>query len=184
MKSTKFIVADADKCIGCKICEVACHAAHDNLNYTVGAQYSAITPRLHVMQVNGKYVPVQCRQCEDAPCANACAIGAITEVAGKIIINEKTCIGCKACLVACPFGAIDLRPQIHNGEVVTQPRLKTLQDADENKSVLVAYKCDLCAENETQACVAACPENALRVYNALDDSKAKALQSALALHAI
>lgn len=184
MTSTKFIVADANKCIGCKICEVACHAAHDNLNYTVGAQNSAIAPRLHVMQINGKSVPVQCRHCEDAPCANACAIGAITEQDGKIMINEATCIGCKACLVACPFGAIDLRPQIMNGQIVAQPRLRMADEMEDNKSVLVAYKCDLCADRETQACVAECPEKALRLYDAAEDSKAKALQSALALNAI
>lgn len=184
INSTKFVIADANKCIGCKICEVACHAAHDQVNYTVGAQQSPIIPRLHVLQANGKSAPVQCRHCEDAPCANVCAVNAISEQDGKILINEKTCIGCKACVIACPFGAIDLLPQYVNGQHVMQANLRLTPHAEETKYNITAYKCDLCDGKETQACIEACPENALRLFDYQQESKARSYQAAFALHTL
>ena len=88
-------------------------------------------------------------------------------------VNEEKCIGCKTCLLACPFGAIDLLPQYEDGKEVEQVIL------DENKKI--AYTCDLCKDNEKIACISACPQEALKLVTPIDDKKAKNRQAALSL---
>ena len=67
-----FILANSEKCVGCKTCEIACALAHLERNPgTAGAADGAFMPRLYVMRTPEVTVPVQCRHCEDAPCANA-----------------------------------------------------------------------------------------------------------------
>lgn len=183
-KSTKFVVADPKKCIGCKICEVACFAAHSTVQPTVGNLQTQIIPRLHVIQGANFVAPVQCRHCEDAPCANVCAIGAIKEINGVIVVDEKACIGCKACVIACPFGAIDLIPQFIDGNEILQASLRKITEPNQNKANYTAYKCDLCIERSSQACIDACPEDALRLYDFEQETKDRALQSAMALHTL
>ncbi len=59
-----------------------------------------------------------CRQCEDAPCANVCPNGAISRDKGFVHVMQERCIGCKTCVVACPYGAMEVvvRPVIrHSG---------------------------------------------------------------------
>lgn len=57
-----------------------------------------------------------CRQCEDAPCANVCPNGAISRDKGFVHVMQERCIGCKTCVVACPYGAMEVvvRPVIRN----------------------------------------------------------------------
>ncbi len=183
-KINAFVVADSKKCIGCKACEVACYVAHndkENLTVTAGNIEMPIIARLHVVD-NGSYkVPVQCRQCEDAPCANVCPIGAITEQGDKIIIDENKCIGCKTCAVACPFGAIDILPRYENGEKLFTKIKKSGEVKEAYKAVSTAYKCDLCNGSDKPACVDACPKNALKVFHAESERKERNIASVLSL---
>ena len=99
-------------------------------------------PRLKVMLNEKESAPQLCHQCEDAPCANVCPTGAIHRAAGAWLVEQARCIGCKSCMVACPFGAMQVR--------VVEDRVQAL-------------KCDLCAHREGgPACVEACPTHALR----------------------
>lgn len=161
-----FVVADPNKCIGCKVCEVACSVAHgDKEVRTVGMIDTPLIPKLYLVKTATVTMPVQCRHCEDAPCAQVCPVSAITQIDGKIIISEKKCVGCKTCLMACPFGAIDLVPVYENGETVNQSGLKVeTENGLVEKDMVVASKCDLCAGRaDGPACVAACPEKALEI---------------------
>ena len=63
-------------------------------------------PRLHVTRTPQGIMPIQCRHCEDAMCALVCPVRAITHTANSIQINERLCIGCKMCALACPYGNI------------------------------------------------------------------------------
>lgn len=160
-----FLVANPDQCIGCRTCEIACalaHAAKDAL--TAGTLDRDFNPRLKVVKVAAVTVPVQCRQCEDAPCANVCPTGAIVNKNHSIQVNSEACIGCKSCLLACPFGAMELAPQVVQGEAVLQDGLKVADAAGGHpKEKLVAFKCDLCRDRpEGPACAGVCPTKAFK----------------------
>ncbi len=187
MKTTlnSFVVANPNKCIGCKACEVACFAAHNksnNVGATIGTVTTPIIPRLYTVKTDNFTVPVQCRQCEDAPCANSCIVGAIKQEGNSIIIDEKACVGCKSCLLACPFGAIDLLPQYNNGQEVFQINLKEESKYGlDYKEKIIAYKCDLCKESGEQACINACPKNALTLITPMQEKKHRNKQAATGL---
>ncbi|MBC2582331.1 4Fe-4S dicluster domain-containing protein [Clostridium sp. DJ247] len=179
-----FVVADPSKCIGCRTCEVACVVAHSDKNiFTSNSNDIEFNPRLSVVKTAEVSAPIQCRHCEDAPCANSCPNGSIVNKDGVVYIEQSTCVGCKTCLIACPLGAIELVSQYNDGEKVLQSGLKV---ADCNKlqakERIVANKCDLCIDRENgAACIEICPTNALRMieYNEINESiKAKRKQSA------
>ncbi|MDN4571469.1 4Fe-4S dicluster domain-containing protein [Enterobacter hormaechei] len=133
----QFILADPEKCIGCRTCEVACMMSHQS-----SATPVAFTSRIRVVKGGTFTTAVGCHQYEDAPCANVCPTGAIHHAAGAWLVKQSRCIGCKSCMVACPFGAMQVR--------VVEDRVQAL-------------KCDLCAHRESgPACVEACPTHALR----------------------
>ena len=70
MKQHKFVIADAKRCIGCATCMAACFKSA----YERGKLSKA---RLSVLRQAGGVMPVQCRQCDDGPCANVCPTGAL-----------------------------------------------------------------------------------------------------------
>ena len=176
-----FVLADPNKCIGCKVCEVACAVAHKSEEIkTVGNMDIPVMPRLYLVKTADVTMPIQCHHCEDAPCANICPVSAITQVDNKIIINEDSCIGCKTCMIACPFGAIELATMYKEGKPVLQ-KLLTLDSEEEliYKQSVVASKCDLCIDRSNgPACIEACPCQALSHVDVKLEKKRRNAQTA------
>ena len=138
-------------------------------------------PRLHTVAASPG-MHIQCRHCEDAPCAEVCPVAAITHGESSIDLNEGTCIGCKMCALACPFGAIEAHGsstesqqlQHHRGEVPATASLISLLDWSIGVRT-VAVKCDLCRfRAEGPRCVEVCPTQALRVVDSKSLAEAAA----------
>ena len=149
-----FVIANPDKCIGCRTCMIACVVAHngEELFYKNHSDIN-FNPKLEVIKTDTVSAPIQCKHCEDAPCAKACPNDAIERLDNSILVNQSKCIGCKTCMIACPFGAIDISPL---GEI---PDDKLLF-----KEYMVANKCDLCRGVEDgPACVKVCPTKAFKI---------------------
>lgn len=153
-----FVHAEADRCIGCRTCEVACAIAHAG-EQTSALQADNFFPRLRVVKTPSISVPVICHQCENAPCVTACPNFALVRSHSQgIQVIQSLCIGCKGCVVACPFGAID---------VVAVPLLTAApQDTTHNSE---AHKCDLCGDRSNgPACIEVCPTDALQLISQAD----------------
>lgn len=143
------IVTDQDRCISCKACEVHCKVAN---NVPVGARLG-----MHIASgphdVDGRpdirtmFMP--CFQCDEPWCVPVCPTGAIAkrESDGIVAIDADTCVGCKACITACPWRVPQWNP-------VTEK----------------AVKCDLCRDRLDAglrpACVTACTTHALELVSA------------------
>ncbi|MDA4825369.1 4Fe-4S dicluster domain-containing protein, partial [Enterobacter kobei] len=88
--------------MGCRACEVACVMAHNGEQHALSERH--FHPRITVLTSGLRKSPVTCHHCENAPCAQSCPNGAITQHSDSVQVNQQKCIGCKACVVACPFG--------------------------------------------------------------------------------
>jgi Fe-S-cluster-containing dehydrogenase component len=172
------MVIDLRKCRqrpGCEVCMKACKAAHnipdipdprhavkwiwnDELFAAVfPAQQNEYTRRNY----SGSPLPVLCNHCDDPPCVRVCPTGATwkREDDGIVMMDWHRCIGCKYCMMACPFEArsfnfVDPRPFIAH----INPEFPT-------RTVGLVEKCNFCeergAKGKLPACVDACPEKAM-----------------------
>ena len=149
---SKIIVVDEDRCLGCKQCMIECAMVHSDAESLIETIRSGkLQSRVHVESAGQFGVPLQCRHCEDAPCLEICPTNAIhrDDDTEPVLIEKDKCIGCKFCLMVCPFGVISLE---RSGKAV--------------------IKCDMCIERtqkgEQPACVTGCPTKALQLVE-LDD---------------
>ncbi|MGC9360837.1 MAG: 4Fe-4S dicluster domain-containing protein [Anaerolineae bacterium] len=138
------IVIHEEYCIGCRLCEVHCLVAHSSSRDIIKAyrdERNTIMPRVIVEESGPLSFAMQCRQCQDPRCLEACPSGAIQRApgSGTITLDESRCVGCWMCIMVCPVGAVQ-------------------QSLTEHK---VASKCDLCQDLGEPACVAHCPNEAL-----------------------
>ena len=126
------LVFSADKCSGCRYCELACCFKHKGGYGRVGSLIRIVTDDWQLVNT-----AMFCHHCKKPVCVDLCPTNAIVRDAstGKVTIDAANCIGCGACL-ACPLGGI-------------------LIDADSG----MAQVCDLCGG--TPACVEYCPRGAL-----------------------
>ncbi len=99
----KMLYIDYEKCTGCRLCELVCAVSHDGIS-------NPARSRIRVMkwEAEGLYIPMTCQQCQDAPCLNVCPVKAISqdEEMGRVTVDYDVCIGCRACVSVCPFGAM------------------------------------------------------------------------------
>jgi len=171
---------DSTVCIGCKACEVACKEWNgvpaDGFHWT-GQSYDNTAALGHSTWRHVKFVERErdglpswdfssdvCKHCEHAGCLEACPTGSIVRTEfGGVFVQPDICNGCGYCVVSCPFGVIDRRP-------------------DDGR----AFKCTFCYDRQKAglqpACATACPTESIQ-FGDLDELRARAEQRAATLRA-
>jgi formate dehydrogenase iron-sulfur subunit len=156
------VLIDTTVCIGCRRCEFACKKAHNipagnEQDYNDRSVFDtlrrpsddALTVVNEFKNEDGKQpvnAKVQCMHCDHPACVSACIVGAFSKQEnGAVIWDTNKCIGCRYCLVACPF-----QVPAFEYEKAIEPRI---------------MKCDFCFERTSQgklpACVEICPMEVL-----------------------
>lgn len=93
------------ECVGCYTCRVSCQR-QNSLNHKEDFIKFTETETGTYPDVSTEVVPTQCMQCDDAPCAKACPTGATyIKDDGIVRVDQDKCIGCKYCMVVCPYNA-------------------------------------------------------------------------------
>lgn len=147
---TRALLYDATLCIGCLQCEEAC-ATQNKLRYDEGVAKEQRTSDhkytyVAKLTVRGeeKYMRRMCMQCADPTCASVCPVGALVKTKnGPVTYDAGKCMGCRYCMVACPFG---------------MPKYEW------SKAIPRVQKCIMCPERlaagKPTACAEACPTGA------------------------
>lgn len=126
------LLINPERCTGCGSCELACSFNHEG-------EFRPAAARISVLRFEaGIAVPLTCLQCDEPSCLKVCKSGAIScdEATGVVTVDGDKCIGCRMCVIACPFGNINYSTKAKQ-----------------------AIKCDHCA-GEPQ-CVLFCSEKAI-----------------------
>lgn len=156
------VLVDTTVCIGCRRCEYACKKAHDiepgkEAEYNDRSVFEEFRrPSVDALTVVNEFkqdqqqlpvnVKAQCMHCDHPACVSACIVGAFSKQEnGSVIWDTDKCIGCRYCMVACPY-----QVPAFEFEKAIEPRI---------------LKCDFCHERTTKgklpACVGICPVEAL-----------------------
>ncbi len=144
---------DQSRCIGCHACTTACKSENE-VPVGVTRTYVKSVDVGVFPQVRRAFQVTRCNQCEDAPCVAACPTQAMFRREDGIVDFDKgVCIGCKACMAACPYDAIFINPEDHSAE----------------KCNLCAHRLDIGLE---PACVTVCPTEAILVGDLNDPASA------------
>jgi len=147
------IVVEHENCVGCRTCEAVCSLSHEG-------EIGPLRSRIGVVkwEALGLAVPMNCRQCDDAPCAAVCPVKAISrdENLNRVMVEYSKCIGCRTCVTVCPFGGMSF--DLMDGRVI---------------------KCDLC--DGDPLCVRFCAYGALRYIDAVEMNSRNRRRAALRL---
>ncbi len=135
-------IIDHRRCIGCHACTVACKSENEVPvgNFRTWVKYTEIGS---FPQIRRHFAVLRCNQCTSAPCITICPVNALSKRKDGIVdLDKDACIGCKACMQACPYDAIYL-----------------------NEDTGGAEKCHFCAhrveQNLKPACEVVCPTEAI-----------------------
>jgi Fe-S-cluster-containing dehydrogenase component len=154
------VLVDTSKCVGCRACEVACAEANQLAGLTQLADDTVFDrPRSTQPEVftvvnrarpgtpgDPRFAKQQCMHCLEPACATACPVRALEKTrSGPVVYHPDRCLGCRYCMVACPFEV----PKYEYSSNL--PRVR---------------KCTFCAERQARglepACTSVCPSGALQ----------------------
>jgi Fe-S-cluster-containing dehydrogenase component/formate-dependent nitrite reductase membrane component NrfD len=137
-------VLDHTRCIGCHACSTACKS-ENQVPLSVNRTYVKYVDVGRFPEARRAFQVTRCNQCASPPCVVACPTAAMHQRGDGIVDFDKSvCIGCKACIAACPYDAIFMNPEDHSAE----------------KCNFCAHRIDIGLE---PACVVVCPTEAILV---------------------
>ncbi|HZK71810.1 MAG TPA: 4Fe-4S dicluster domain-containing protein [Clostridia bacterium] len=104
MNENRIVWLNHDKCSGCSMCELVCSYSKMGIFNPEDSRISTIE-----RDMEGS-VQIICRNCEEAPCIDACPAGALYRRIEDhfVVLNETKCVGCNMCVMLCPFNAIGI----------------------------------------------------------------------------
>ena len=142
----KTFVIDLDRCSGCQSCELACKFENSIPLGEYWLKVVTMGPYGTFPKVQMYWLPAQCQQCENPSCVHVCPTGAsYVDEDGVVLVDKEKCIGCKYCMMACPYG------------------VRSWNEAEK-----VVEKCTTCAHLDEPPCVTTCP-GACRFFGDIDD---------------
>ena len=104
---------DHRKCIGCHACSVACKEEHQ-VALGVYRTWVKYVEKGSFPNTQRNFTVLRCNHCEDAPCRTICPFTALYKADNGIVdFDSEVCIGCKACMQACPYDALYIDPDSH-----------------------------------------------------------------------
>ena len=144
---------DSDSCIGCHACTVACKSEHD-VPLGVNRTWVKYIETGSFPNVARQFSVMRCNQCDDAPCMTICPTSALFRADNGVVdFEDDNCIGCKACMNACPYDALYINPETNT-----------------------ANKCNFCNHRVEvglePSCQVVCPTEAI-IMGDLDDPTSK-----------
>jgi Fe-S-cluster-containing dehydrogenase component/formate-dependent nitrite reductase membrane component NrfD len=150
-------VIDNRRCIGCHACSTACKS-ENQVPLGVYRTWVKTTETGTYPDTRRHFQVTRCNHCANPPCVRICPTGAMYQRADGIVeFDNDSCIGCKACMQACPYDAIYIDPETHT-----------------------AAKCHYCSHRTDiglePACVVVCPEHAI-IAGDMDDPASEISQA-------
>jgi Fe-S-cluster-containing dehydrogenase component len=153
------VLVDTTKCVGCRACEAACAEANvlpgpasagDSGVFTHPRQtdtrtFTVVNAAHAAAGAPDRFVKRQCMHCVEPACASACLVRALDKTpTGPVVYHKDRCLGCRYCMIACPFGV---------------PKYEY------DSPLPYVQKCTFCADRqakgEAPACASVCPSGAL-----------------------
>jgi formate dehydrogenase iron-sulfur subunit len=152
------VLTDVTKCMGCRLCENACAqqndlpkpstdpAIFDSPRRTCAEAYTVVSCYGDRAANQASYRKIQCLHCKEPACVSACLVGALKKLPeGPVVYNEDVCMGCRYCMIACPYNSLSFSFDDPLTPAIT--------------------KCTMCADEicggGSPACASACPFGAL-----------------------
>ena len=189
------LAIDTTKCLdGCTVCMDACHKEHNvpDIRKADGSadkeeeiKWIWKTSVEHVFhdslshysspELAHRQIPVLCNHCDNPPCVRVCPTQATYKRAdGPVMMDQHRCIGCRFCVVGCPYGARSFNwsdPRKYLGDDLTEPFPTRMKG--------VVEKCTLCVDRISRGkiptCVEVCPQKAI-IFGDLEDSESEIRQ--------
>lgn len=164
------IIVNADDCVGCHACFVACKEENQ---VAPGVKWNHLERLEHPAEEVIEYFRVSCMHCENPACMKVCPVKAVYfGPHGEVLIDQKKCIGCKGCLAACPYSApkfSDPNKQSYFGDLKPLGGRSASPTAWTTRIPGKAEHCTLCTHRTSQgrlpACVEVCSTKALQLVD-------------------
>lgn len=170
------MVIDLRSCVGCQACSAACALENQTPYWSDKWRTTVKDIQIGEYPNTARYfVPTICMHCKEPACLTVCPSKAtFKDDHGFVLVNYDTCLGCKACMAACPYGA----RYVYSKEDVRQAK-EIYGDSAQHQKVHID-KCTFCqdriARGMEPACVTTCPTLS-RIFGDLDDPNSKVSKS-------